>query len=147
LPTTITFLVGGFIATVDQYWIAYHVTILFAALLVVECFFLPETLYPRQKVVASELARTSNTEKSEEASIHPEIDIKRTKELGYFVSKHISKVKYNANCYAELWKDPRRQAPKTMAYHPSGSEDMDIPNSCHKCASIYLLPILVVSSP
>lgn len=97
--------------------------------------------------MASEVACTSNTGKAEDASIHSEIDIKRTKELGYFVSKHSSKLKYNANCHAELWKDPRRQAPKTMAHHPSGGEDMDIPNSCHKRANIYPLPILVVSSP
>lgn len=73
--TLLSYLVGGFIATVDQYWIAYHVTILFTVLLVLECFFLPETLYPRDLIIDS--GRESND---------GEFDMKRTKKLGYLVS-------------------------------------------------------------
>lgn len=35
-------------------WVAYHVTILFAVLLFVQCLFLPETLYPRAAILAQE---------------------------------------------------------------------------------------------
>ncbi|KAL3423143.1 major facilitator superfamily transporter [Phlyctema vagabunda] len=62
---------GGFIATVDQYWIAYQVTILFAALLVMECIFLPETLYPRGHIVSSASSSSSSSS----------IDLPRTKML------------------------------------------------------------------
>jgi MFS family permease len=73
-------LIGGFLATVDQYWVAYHVTILFAALLVLQCVFMPETLYPRALVVSSEAA--GNGEKSDGTDVALP---KRTKELGLIV--------------------------------------------------------------
>uniref|UniRef100_A0A093UNJ7 Putative transporter n=1 Tax=Talaromyces marneffei PM1 TaxID=1077442 RepID=A0A093UNJ7_TALMA len=44
---------GGLLATSGE-WVAYHVTILFAVLLVVQCLFLPETLYPRAAVLLQE---------------------------------------------------------------------------------------------
>ncbi|KUL86910.1 hypothetical protein ZTR_05357 [Talaromyces verruculosus] len=44
---------GGLLATSGE-WVAYHVTILFAVLLVVQFLFLPETLYPRETVLLQE---------------------------------------------------------------------------------------------
>ncbi|RDW88316.1 MFS transporter-19 [Coleophoma cylindrospora] len=71
--------IGGFIATASQYWIAYHVTILFAFLLVLECFFLPETLYPRNLVLST----------SSPDATSADIAIPRTKQLGYM---HVSRI-------------------------------------------------------
>ncbi|KAJ5807783.1 hypothetical protein N7474_009052 [Penicillium riverlandense] len=68
--------VGGFLASVSQYWISYHVTILFVVLLVCECVFLPETHYPR----AAMLEREAQGSQSEEMESD---DLKRTKQLGY----------------------------------------------------------------
>lgn len=42
--------VGGFITSTSQYWVAYELTILFAALFILQCLLLPETLYPRDFV-------------------------------------------------------------------------------------------------
>jgi hypothetical protein len=67
-------------------WIAYHVTILFAALLVAECLFLPETLFPRAFVLASE----TRSQRTHEGGVPGGIsNIKRTKELGYIVRLYI----------------------------------------------------------
>lgn len=63
--------VGGLLASSGQ-WVAYHVTILYSALLLSQCLLLPETLYPRAVVVAAEGQHTSL------------ITLKRTKQLGYF---------------------------------------------------------------
>jgi hypothetical protein len=76
--------VGGFLASVSQYWISYHVTILFGILLVCECLFLPETHYPRAVVLEHEAGlegRASSKELMQDAIS----DTKRTKELGYLV--------------------------------------------------------------
>jgi hypothetical protein len=55
---------------------------LFAALLALECFFLPETLFPRELVLASE-ERHQTRDKEE---VYTEAnEVKRTKELGYLV--------------------------------------------------------------
>lgn len=77
---------GGFLATVSQYWVQYHVTILFAALLVAEVFLLPETLYPRAVVVAAERQEILNG--SGASAVDDNIvGIKRTKQLGWAVSQ------------------------------------------------------------
>lgn len=41
------YLVGGFLDVVSAAWIDWFNCILFATLLVLELFFMPETLYPR----------------------------------------------------------------------------------------------------
>lgn len=79
-----TSLVGAFIATVDQYWVAYHVTILFAALLVAQCLFLRETLYPRSRMLTTNRSHSPINEK--DGPITATIEVKRTKDLGYLVS-------------------------------------------------------------
>ncbi|KAI9745925.1 MAG: hypothetical protein M1818_000606 [Claussenomyces sp. TS43310] len=74
--------IGGFLANIDQYWIAYVTTIFYAALLVAELVFLPETLYPRAYVAAAE-HQDSFVPAGE--GIHDDVvDIKRTKQLGLF---------------------------------------------------------------
>ncbi|KIW64825.1 hypothetical protein PV04_09732 [Phialophora macrospora] len=47
-------LFGGVFATINQWWPQYHVIILYGVLLLLILFALPETLYPREAVVASE---------------------------------------------------------------------------------------------
>lgn len=73
-------LVGGLLATSGE-WVAYHVTILFVVLLLAQCFFLPETLYPRQAVVLSESGQLDSS---------PTLGYPKTLELGYLVSLLIS---------------------------------------------------------
>lgn len=68
-------LVGGLLATSGE-WVAYHVTILFAVQLLVQCFLLPETLYPREAVTTVE-SRGGRAE---------DLNISRSKQLGYLVS-------------------------------------------------------------
>lgn len=73
-------IVGGFLASVSTYWVGYHVTILFAALLVAEVLFLPETLYPRAHLVAAE-GENTGLGAAEKAA-----DVRRTKQLPWMVS-------------------------------------------------------------
>lgn len=75
---------GGFLASVSQYWISYHVTILFGVLLICECLFLPETHYPRAVVLEHE-AECEGQEISMDTKYNAISDIKRTKSLGYLV--------------------------------------------------------------
>lgn len=63
-------IVSYFVALKGQYWVEYHVTILFAVLLLLEICLVPETLYPRAAVL----------DLSE-----PGIPFKRTTELAFLV--------------------------------------------------------------
>ncbi|EXJ87000.1 hypothetical protein A1O3_03957 [Capronia epimyces CBS 606.96] len=84
-------LIGGFLALVDQYWVQYHVIILFAVLLVLEVVFLPETLYPRSYVLAHahdestavSAAQTSGDGEKAGNMIGIGLNVKRTRQLGY----------------------------------------------------------------
>ncbi|KAJ5219302.1 MFS transporter [Penicillium cinerascens] len=80
--TVLGAVVGGFLASVSQYWISYHVTILFGILLVCECLFLPETRYPRAVVLEHE-AGLEGQEMCKETMYDVISDIKRTKQLGH----------------------------------------------------------------
>lgn len=71
-------------ATVDQYWVAYHVTILFSALLLLQCLFLKETLYPRSLLLSNTAPSTPTNDT--DGQIKTELEVKRTNQLGYFVS-------------------------------------------------------------
>jgi len=76
--------VGGFIATVNQYWVAYHVTIAFAVLLLWELASLPETQYPRARVVALEQQRAAAEARGDplpDTALH----LKRTTQLPWLV--------------------------------------------------------------
>ncbi|KIW02725.1 uncharacterized protein PV09_06159 [Verruconis gallopava] len=63
---------GGLLATSGE-WVAYHVTIMFSIQLLAQCFFLPETLYPRSAVVSAE-SRGGNAD---------QLNIPRSRQLGY----------------------------------------------------------------
>ncbi len=76
--------VGGFVATVAQYWVAYHVTIAFAFLLLWELLLLPETQYPRAYVVALELQQAAAEARGETVQ-STAVDIKRTRHLPWLV--------------------------------------------------------------
>jgi hypothetical protein len=71
-------------------WIAYHATILFAALLAAEFFFLPETLFPRALVLASE----ERAQGTQDALYIETSEIKRTKQLGYLVPPSFPNLHY-----------------------------------------------------
>ena len=69
---------GGLVVAVDQYWVAYHVTIAYAVLLVLTVFALPETLYPRQHMLEMEFGAGGAP------SVAP---LKRTRELPFIVCR------------------------------------------------------------
>jgi hypothetical protein len=91
--------VGGFLNLVSAAWINWFNAILFAVLLVLEVFFMPETLYPRQKVllqanvVEGKPPLGADVEKqaiADKSSIHqafsggiPSEDLPRTKKLPF----------------------------------------------------------------
>ncbi|KIW11202.1 hypothetical protein PV08_10502 [Exophiala spinifera] len=101
-------LIGGFIATVDQYWVAYHVTMAFAFLLVWEVLFLPETQYPRSVVVEYERQHGAS-------EIHDggsTLDMKRTKQLPWLNIRKIPGVAHpkpweTLITFCKLWAYPR----------------------------------------
>ena len=67
---------GGFLASINQYWVAYQVAIAYAVLFLLCVFVLPETLYPRKVMLQLEFgAGATGTAPSP-----------RTKELPFFVS-------------------------------------------------------------
>ncbi|TVY91959.1 putative transporter [Lachnellula willkommii] len=76
--TVIGGVIGGLLATSGE-WVAYHVTILFAVLFLTQCFFLPETLYPREAVILSESGQLQSLP----------VDIPRTLQLGYLSVKKV----------------------------------------------------------
>ncbi|TVY29260.1 putative transporter [Lachnellula hyalina] len=76
--TVIGGVIGGLLATSGE-WVAYHVTILFAVLFLTQCFFLPETLYPREAVILSESGQLQSRP----------LDIPKTLQLGYLNVKKV----------------------------------------------------------
>ncbi|EPE03591.1 mfs transporter [Ophiostoma piceae UAMH 11346] len=76
---------GGLVVSVDQYWVAYHVTIAYALLLVMIVFALPETLYPRQYILEMEFGSdgASSPEPLKRTRELPFINIHRIKGLAY----------------------------------------------------------------
>jgi hypothetical protein len=83
------FVVGGLLANSGQ-WVAYHVTILYATLLLLQCVLLPETLYPRAAVLLAEARRSRPLDKSEVDAL----GIRRTKQLGYVVCCQMMQTKH-----------------------------------------------------
>lgn len=64
--------------------------IFYAALLVAELAFLPETLYPREHIAALEQSYSVERKGQEVSNVaESAADIKRTKQLGLFVSYSI----------------------------------------------------------
>lgn len=88
-------LLGGFIDLVDQFWIQWFTAILFAAILIAEIAFLPETLYPRNYMLvrmpfASDAAGKVDLEKTERrASVATDVGLKRTTKLPFINVKPV----------------------------------------------------------
>ncbi|OAG38106.1 hypothetical protein AYO21_07696 [Fonsecaea monophora] len=121
-------LVGGFIATVSQYWVAYHVTIAFAFLLVWEVLFLPETQYPRAYVVALEQQQAAATARGENLQ-NTVVDIKRTKQLPWLNIRKIPGVLHpkpwaTLITFCKLWAYPKIVALLSMI--PAAYEEYKI---------------------
>lgn len=96
--------VGGFICLVSQAWVAWLTAILFGTLLLLEVFFLPETLYPRKHI----LSRLPTEQKS---SSYGEIDVVRTKQLPFLNFKKIPGIAHPkpwdaALSFLNLWTFP-----------------------------------------
>ncbi|TKA80451.1 hypothetical protein B0A49_01893 [Cryomyces minteri] len=82
-------LIGGFIDLVDHYWINWLTAILFAAILVAEIAFLPETLYPRNYMLVRMPYTDSSVGVADLEKVAPrprdaaEVDLPRTKKLPF----------------------------------------------------------------
>ncbi|EXJ77582.1 hypothetical protein A1O3_09809 [Capronia epimyces CBS 606.96] len=101
---------GGFLASVNQYWVAYHVTMAFALLFLLELFFLPETQYPRAKVVAFEQVQDQAVARGENAE-NMTLDIKRTRQLPWMNVRKIPGVVHpkpweSLITFCKLWTYP-----------------------------------------
>ncbi|CAK7266068.1 hypothetical protein SEPCBS119000_001833 [Sporothrix epigloea] len=79
---------GGFLASINQYWVAYQVAIAYAVLLLLCVFVLPETLYPRKVMLQLEFG-------SGPAGVAPS---PRTKELPFINTRKIPGL-----TYPKLW--------------------------------------------
>ncbi|KAF4152129.1 hypothetical protein CNMCM6069_002551 [Aspergillus lentulus] len=92
---------GGFLNVVSAAWINWFNAILFAALLVLELFLMPETLYPRTTMLqrvpreghkpptSSDIEQSPVDEKTENMATAAGPAIPRTKELGFFNVKPV----------------------------------------------------------
>ena len=121
--------VGGLLAESGQ-WVAYHVTILYSSLLLVQCVLLPETLYPRAIMVTAERQGTV-------------VDVKRTNQLGHFVS-----CEHNTATVADersaFGQSPWCSTPRSMDYHYTIREALCLSNNRDQRLRLLLPPILVV---
>ncbi|KAA8908822.1 major facilitator superfamily domain-containing protein [Sphaerosporella brunnea] len=81
-------LVGGFITIIDQYWAQWLSAIMFAVLLLIEVFLLPETLYPRS-LMLSRLPTAGSGEELEKPLIADYGNIPRTRRLPFFNFKKV----------------------------------------------------------
>jgi len=122
------FAVGGFIAAlVNQYWVAYHVTIAFAVLLVWEILLLPETQYPRASVVTFE-QRQADTEARGEGLGNSSLNMKRTTQLPWLVRRVEFVRRSNLlMLLIELPKDPRRASPQAMGNSDNILQTLGLP--------------------
>ena len=69
---------GGFLVSINQYWVAYQVSIAYAVLLLLAVFALPETLYPRKPMLQLEFGTPG--------SMPGDAPSPRTRQLPFFVS-------------------------------------------------------------
>ncbi|KAJ5106320.1 MFS transporter [Penicillium angulare] len=105
--TVLGAVVGGFLVSVSTYWINYHITILFGLLFVGECFFLPETHYPREAMLEYESQIESTGSSDEDNSS----GIKRTTQLGLLHVRAIPGVRHPKSWdaiieFCKLWTYP-----------------------------------------
>ncbi|RWR00111.1 putative MFS transporter [Paecilomyces variotii] len=91
---------GGFLNVVSAAWINWFNAILFAALLVLELFFMPETLYPRnlmlqQMPLANDIPGTTDIEKAAHKQGTVEnVDLPRTTKLFFLNIKPVPGVRH-----------------------------------------------------
>ena len=95
--------VGGFMSLVNQQWVAWLTAILFGLLLLLEVFFLPETLYPRTHMLSQQLP-INEKEPGKSA-------IKCTKQLPFLNFQKVPGVNHpkvwdSALCFLRLWTFP-----------------------------------------
>jgi MFS family permease len=83
-------LIGGFLDLVNHFWISWLMAILFAAILIVEVFFLRETLYSRNRMLRlfpnadGIIAGAADIEKTaRRPSIATEVALKRVEMLAF----------------------------------------------------------------
>lgn len=103
----------------SQYWIAYHVTILFGVLLVLECVWLPETLFPRSLVVASEQGNIPGKDEGVSFNVSA-ASIKKTRDLGFLNFRKVPGLKHpkpyvTAAQFCMVWTYPTIVV-STLAY-------------------------------
>lgn len=122
------FIVGGFLASVSQYWIDYHVTILFGLSLMCQCVFLPETLYPRAAILGGSVCAEG-------------VSLKRTKQLGYLVSNSGS---YHPTNMTALPSNPRGRPSQALELHSPVRQAVDVSDRLHQRLRLCLLSVLVV---
>jgi MFS family permease len=80
-------LFGGFIDLVSPQWIQWLAAIFFGVILIAEIAFMPETLYPRERMLALEAGEAMRTatesEKPTVTAVGDQTDLKRTKQLAF----------------------------------------------------------------
>jgi MFS family permease len=109
-------LVGGFVTLLGQRWVQWVTAILLAGLLMLELFFLPETLYPRRLMLSRSwrsAARSSGQDRANHrpsASIACVVDLPRTKKLPFLMLTPIPGIRH-----PKLW-DPFMRTAKTFLY-------------------------------
>ena len=97
-------LIGGFVDLAGYVWIQWLSAILFAVILVLEFFFLPETLYPRDLMLSSRT--TSGSTHSNEKIAAPSISeeaVPRTKSLPFVNFKPLPGMKH-PSITSTLWR-------------------------------------------
>lgn len=104
-------LVGGFMSLVSQQWVAWLTAILFGLLLVMEIFFLPETLYPRKHMLLQQDPSAYSKCSSDTEKHTPNPAMKCTKHLPFLNFQKIPGVNHPppwdaALCFLRLWSFP-----------------------------------------
>jgi MFS family permease len=110
-------LIGGFMDLVDQFWIQWLTAIFFATIFMAELFFLPETLYPRNHMLAKMPytdgvveGGVADIEKvPRRASVAESVELPRTMKLAFINVKPVPGLKHpkpwdSAVRFGLLWK-------------------------------------------
>ncbi|RPA88014.1 major facilitator superfamily transporter [Ascobolus immersus RN42] len=109
-------LVGGFVTLLGQSWVQWVTAILLACLLLLEIFFLPETLYPRRLMLSRNWSRQASSASQrrpasgDSVSTSTALDLPRTRNLPFLMLTPIPGVRH-----PKLW-DPFVRTAKTFLY-------------------------------
>ncbi|KJR89236.1 MFS transporter [Sporothrix schenckii 1099-18] len=88
---------GGFLVSVNQYWVAYQVTMAYAVLWLLTVFVLPETLYPRRQMLRIEFGAAGGVGGVDDGvSNSVEAPAPRTRKLPFFNVRRIAGLTYPA---------------------------------------------------